>query len=445
MDKIKLIFKREFYSRVKKKSFVIMALLGPLFFSAMMIIPFWLQKIESEQIKLVAVIDESLILGETLKNDENISFVLIKNKSLEEIQKDFSNSGFYAVLFIPKNVIYSNSVQLFSDRQPDYGLRTYISKVLEKDLETLKLAKSNVPVDLLKSVKNPIVVLPVKWTAQGEELEASIETKRGLALFASFIIYIFVFFYSTQLMRGVVEEKTNRIVEVIISSVKPIKLMAGKVLGIGLVGLTQFFSWVILSFLMIYLAQITLFSDPQIPVKENVSTSLLEQKDMPSKVNAADEQSIEYAMNLFETVKNVNWGIMIFSFVFYFIFGYLLYASLFAAVGSIIDNQTETMQFVAPITLPLVISLVMIQVIINNPDGAVAFWLSIIPFTSPIVMIARIPFGVSYLEVILSMLLLIITFYLCVKMSAKIYRTGILMYGKKITFRELYKWITYNG
>jgi ABC-2 type transport system permease protein len=256
--------------------------------------------------------------------------------------------------------------------------------------------------------------------------------------------------FGSQVMRGVIEEKSNRIVEVIISSVKPVQLMFGKIIGIALVGLTQFLLWIILTFLIVTAFQATQSANFGKNNKEN-STTFSPSNNSPLPMNAVNtgtpdmsQVNKEEMMNdVTNALKTVNFGVMISMFLFYFMGGYLLYGSLFAAIGSAVDNESDTQQFMLPITIPLIFALIMAQFVTNNPGGPVAYWLSIIPFTSPIIMMIRIPFGVPIHEIILSMTLLVFGFILTTWLAAKIYRTGILMYGKKISYKELWKWLRY--
>lgn len=443
MNKIQLIINREFLTRVRKRSFIAMTLLGPLLLAAIIIVPMWLQKLDSQQIKKVGIVDESLLLGETLRDKGNVRFIYLGDQTLEQAEAAFPNSDLYAILFIPKNILNSRKTVLYSDHPADFGLEVLVAKQLEKDIETLKLVKSKVPADLLKSVDSKVNVVSAKWTEDISLAEASIETKQQVGIIATFIIYIFIFIYSSQVMRGIVEEKTNRIVEIIVSSVRPFQLMMGKIIGIGAVGLVQFIVWMLLSVTVIHVAQITLFPEKEMPTIANPTASL-ESSSAIVNARAVDAETVDYALDLFDSVRNINWGVMFGSFLFYFIFGFLLYSSIFAALGALVDNQTETSQFMVPVTIPLVISLLMMQVVVHNPSGPVAFWLSIIPFTSPIVMMTRIPFGVPYWEVALSAFLLIGTFYLAVLTSGKVYRTAILMYGKKLGAKEIFRWVLYK-
>lgn len=439
--KISLIIQREYLTRVRKRSFIIMSILGPLFIAAIFIVPLLLEKLESEQIKNVAVIDDSFILANTLKDTDMIKFHLIKDMKVDEFRNVYSQSNYYALLYIPENILNSKAVQLFSDTQPDFGLKILISKILEKDLETLKLIRSNVDPELLKAIRHPIRVATIKWTEDGQEVETTAEVKTIIGIVAAMLIYAFIFMFGMQVMRGVIEEKVNRIVEVIISSVKPIQLMIGKIVGIGAVGLTQFILWIVTSFIIISIAQYTLFGEEVMPSMENQTAQVLGQEQLKQQIQSIGQDEFDYAINVFDSVRNVNWAVMFGAFLMYFIFGYLLYAAMYAGVGSAVDNETDTQQFMLPITLPLIISLVMIQIILHNPDGSIAFWMSMIPFTSPIAMMARIPFGVPYWQFILSITILIGSFIAIAFGAAKVYRIGILIYGKKVSYSEIFKWL----
>lgn len=417
-----------------------MTLLGPFLLAAIIIVPLWLEKLDSKQIKHVGIVDDSHIFATTMQNKGNVHFTNLEGVNIDQAEKIFAESGYYAVLFIPKNVVNSRKTILYSDHPADFGLEVLIAKQLEKDIERLKLVKSRVPENLLASVDSPINVLSAKWNEAEGAAQASRQTKQQLGIIATMIIYIFIFIYSSQVMRGIVEEKTNRIVEIIISSVRPVQLMMGKIIGIGSLGLMQFVVWMALSFTVVAVAQVTLFPEREMPTVQNPTASLADSQTVKAAM-AVDAQGVDYALNLFDSVRNVNWTVMFGSFMLYFIFGFLLYSSIFAALGALVDNQTETGQFMVPVTIPLFISLMMMQVVVNNPSGQVAFWLSIIPFTSPISMMARIPFGVPIWEVALSLGLLIGAFYIIVLGGAKVYRTAILLHGKKIGAREIFQWL----
>jgi ABC-2 type transport system permease protein len=267
-------------------------------------------------------------------------------------------------------------------------------------------------------------------------------------MFSGILIYFFIFLFGSQVMRGVIEEKTNRIVEVIISSVKPFQLMMGKITGIGLVGLTQFLLWVILTGTIVTIG-ISSFSSK---IKPGTASEQLMQSQTRGMAamqlpNAADSSKVTGGQSneAIAAIESIDFPVMICMFLFFFLFGYLLYAALFAAVGSAVDSEADTQQFMLPLTVPLILSIIMAQYVIQEPQGPVAFWLSIIPLTSPVIMMIRIPFGVPYMQIVLSMALLVGGFLGATWLASKIYRTGILMYGKKVSYRELWKWLKYKN
>jgi ABC-2 type transport system permease protein len=269
----------------------------------------------------------------------------------------------------------------------------------------------------------------------------------ALAYISGLLMYMLVFMFGSQVMRGVIEEKTSRIVEVIISSVKPIQLMLGKIIGIALVGLTQFAVWILLTVAIVAVAQSKLLPEGTMEQMQQLPQSFAQAEPAAGSADAAaavETQMTEF-QSVFASALNQPWGLIIFAFAFYFITGYLLYASLFAAIGSAVDNETETQQFMLPVTIPILLGLFVAMATMQNPESSVSFWFSLIPLTSPIVMVARIPFDVPAWEIALSMALMLVTIFGCVWMAARIYRTGILMYGKKTSYREIWKWLTYKG
>jgi len=254
--------------------------------------------------------------------------------------------------------------------------------------------------------------------------------------------------FGAQVMRGVIEEKTSRVVEVIVSSVKPVQLMMGKIIGIALVGLTQFLIWVFLTIAITGVIKSTVLKKGNLTeVTQNMTKSLMtdeQQAETGTRSTEMTPQMTEFS-KLFNSAMNQQWGLIILCFIFYFVTGYLLYASVFAAIGSAVDNETETQQFMLPVTIPIILALMVAMGTMQNPESSLSFWCSLIPLTSPIVMVARLPFGVPYWQIAVSMALMIITFMAFVWMAAKIYRTGILMYGKKTSWKEMWKWLRYSG
>ena len=448
MKNILLVIKREYLTRIRKKSFILMCVLGPVFFAALFLLPSWLMSIESQEEKKIAVIDSSNVFINKIPETKYLKFDYLTGASLEKLKNNFDEYDYYAVLYITHILHYSpNSIMLYSDKQPNYNVVMHISNAIEKEIERQKLATHDIKNldQILQSVKTKISIQTVKWTKSGEAKQTNSGLAMAVSYISGFLIYLFIFMFGVQVMRGVEEEKSNRIAEIIISSVKHFELMMGKILGIALVGLTQFLLWIIITVAIVGFAQNTVLqtSFPEPTQAENIFStspggSLLEE-DQPI-VN----QKYTELKNLIQATRSINFGVMIGAFIFFFLAGYMLYASMFAAIGSAIDQQTDTQQFVLPVTIPLIIALFVLLNAFQNPGGPVTFWFSLIPFTSPIVMMARIPYGVPLWEIYLSMGILIITFVGMVWLAGKIFRTGILMYGKKNTLRDMWRWIRYK-
>jgi len=445
MNKISLIIKREYLTRVKKKSFIVMTILGPILMASIWVVPLYLANLSGD-IKTIQVIDETHLFKHKFTNTDEFIFVPIQIE-LETAKANLATSGDYALLFIPKTQLSLPTTGiLYSSRQPSLDVKSYIRNVMKKEIERLKLEASNVDPEILESVKTSITLNTLKIDTKGNEEKSFTEVSIVLGAFSGIMIYMFIFIFGAQVMRGVIEEKSSRIVEVIISSVKPFQLMMGKIIGIALVGLTQFLLWIFLTFLIVSVFQISMADKNMLTKSEKHYTAqdkLLnadQLKEFSEKMNEKDDINVQ----ILEAVNSINYGAMIGSFLFFFLAGYLLYAALFAAIGSAVDSEADTQQFMFPVTIPLILSIVLTQFIIQNPYGAVAFWFSMIPLTSPVIMMARIPFGVPYWEIALSMIILILSFLVATWFAAKIYRTGILMYGKKVNYREIWKWIRYN-
>jgi ABC-2 type transport system permease protein len=261
-------------------------------------------------------------------------------------------------------------------------------------------------------------------------------------------MYMLVFIFGSQVMRGVIEEKTSRVVEVVISSVKPFQLMIGKIVGIAMVGLTQFMIWVLLMVVSVTVLKTIVLKDKNVTeITQSMPQNMMAQGQQTINPEQAKEMTPQMAefSKMFDNAMNQDWLLIILSFIFYFITGYLLYASIFAAIGSAVDNETETQQFMLPVTIPIILALMVAMGTMQNPESSIAFWFSMIPLTSPIVMMARIPFEVPGWQIALSMALMVVTFIAFVWMAAKVYRTGILMYGKKASWKEMWKWLRYSG
>ncbi len=447
MDKIKLIIAREYLSRVKKRSFIIMTILGPILMASMVVIPILLTQIDDKDQSKIAVLDESGLFFPNFKSDKTHLYYKIE-KTIDKAKSDLAKGEHDILLYIPKKMVsLPTQAFLYAESQPSMNLKSYVERVMSKELEEQKLKiqidslnlseeKRKIAMNIPKAIKTSINISTIKLDENEKEQRTYSGVNMGLSFFVGFMIYMFIFIFGVQVMRGVIEEKTSRIIEVMICSVKPFQLMMGKIIGIAMVGFTQFLLWVILTTGIISVVQVSFQKD--ITANQNITAT--------SQLVPTQEEVVQGSGNkVLDIIASINFSGIIFSFAFYFLFGYLLYAALFAIVGSAVDNETDTQQFMMPITIPLILSIIMLQFVLRNPDGPVSFWMSIIPFTSPVIMMGRIPFGVPYEELALSMALLILTFWGATWMAGRIYRIGILMYGKKPTYKELFKWIRYKG
>lgn len=447
MNKIWLVTQREFLTRIKKRSFIIMSILGPIIIAGFFALMFFMATTQDTDVKKIAVIDSTGMFIKRIPDTKYLNFQYL-NIKVETLKKTLKATDYYGILYISPIIAYSpGGVQFYSYQQPSLNVTQYISSAIEKELRDQKLMAYKIQnIDaILKSVETRVNIETVKLTGSGEEKKSNTGVAMGLAYVGSLLIYMFILMFGVQVMRGVIEEKTNRIVEVIISSVKPFQLMMGKVLGVAMTAITQFVIWIILSVVFVTLIKAAFMPDLSPASVASQPQNLMEvTKAMPQVQPQATQVNPELA-NAFAMVDSINFYVMIGSFLFYFVAGYLLYASLFAAVGAAVDNESDTQQFVFPITLPLIVGIMVMISAFQNPGTSLAFWFSMIPLTSPIVMMARIPFGVPYEQVVISMALLVLTFVGSIWLAGKIYRTGILMYGNKASFKELLKWLRYKN
>jgi ABC-2 type transport system permease protein len=446
MNKLLLIIKREYLSRVKKKSFILMTILGPILMVGIMIVPIWLSMQKTEKQK-VEVIDDSFLFTGLIQEKDIVHFDY-PPITIEQARAGFFDTEYDAILWIPKNVLNGgqNGINLFYKKQLSNAAQQHIQFSISKMLYEVMLAKNKVNVNLIKDAKDKstFTMITTQVDEAGNDKKTNTGLYMGIGLVAAIMIYVFIFMYGVQVMRGVMEEKTNRIVEVILSSVKPFQLMMGKIVGVALVGLTQFLLWVILSTTLYGFAAATILKDidmKQIQAKEEV-IKIGENLDFEKMGQTTQPSEIAQLWNDFKSVDMVD---ILLCFLFYFLAGYLMYSALFAAIGAAVDNEADTNQFMLPITVPLIFAFGIAQTVMQDPQGSLAFWFSLIPLTSPVVMMVRLPFGVPPWEIVLSMGLLILGFLFTTWLAGKIYRTGILMYGKKITWKELGKWLFYKG
>ena len=452
MNKISVIIKREYVTRVRKKSFIIMTILAPILMAAIIIVPTVVMMSQGGESKKIAVIeDNSDLFKGAIKNTKEAEFVYLENTKVEDLKKTFEQAGYYGILYIsPELVNTPNAAYIISNKQPPIGLLQHIENSLKKEIERQKLLAYKIENldDIMKNVETNVNVQTKKLDEFGVEKGTSTGIAMALAYILGFLMYMLVFIFGTQVMRGVIEEKTSRVVEVIISSVKPVQLMMGKIIGIALVGLTQFMIWIFLTVGIITVLKTTILQESNITeISQTMPQNMMSGNQLPggeTQTTLGSPQFAEFS-RLFDNAMNQPWGLIILSFIFYFITGYLLYASVFAAIGSAVDNETETQQFMLPVTIPIILGLMVAMGTMQNPESSLAFWCSMIPLTSPIVMMARIPFGVPYWQIGVSMVIMLITFGAFVWMAAKVYRTGILMYGKKTSWKEMWKWLRYTG
>ncbi|KJS05522.1 MAG: hypothetical protein VR77_07970 [Flavobacteriales bacterium BRH_c54] len=439
MNKIALIIQREYLTRVKKTSFILMTLFGPILMAALMLVPIWLG-LKDKDIQIIEVIDETGQFINQFENSLTLQFDY-EFKPIEEAKAAFYKEKYTSILHI-SDLGKQTTAQLYYKKQPGMSTISNIESTIEKGIRNIELKdKFNITKAQLDEIQPDVKVNPIALSETGGEESKNVGISTVLGFAGAIMIYFFIFMYGIQIMRGVIEEKTSRIVEIIISSVKPFQLMMGKIIGIALVGLTQFSLWIILSMGIYAVAMAAISSDS---VANMVNTEqMMQGEQMNEMTKAASSTGLEAQIS--GMLQQIPIAKLLISFLFYFLGGYLLYGAFLAAIGSAVDNEADSQQFMMPVTIPLIFSFVVAGTVMDNPDGALAFWLSIIPITSPVIMMVRIPFGVETWELLLSMALLVLGFLGATWMAAKIYRTGILMYGKKITYKELWKWLSYKG
>lgn len=436
MNKTFIIIRHEFLARVKKKSFIITSILGPVMFALMMAIPTIIAQLDATPTMNVAVVDNTNNYGDALVNQGGMNFETLLQDSAKALHTEYKQMGYDAFIVISDDPLLCGSVKIYSESALSVDAKMIITNGLEKRARELKISQYSNQQDIRNIVdeinKITVQTTTISLNEHGEESENSSEINMLVALVFAMLIYLFVLIYGSQVMRGVMEEKTNRIIEVMISSVKPFQLMMGKVIGIALVAFAQFAIWGILSVIIISALGSSLAPSPEsVSEMQAASQQMIEQQSISNNLSIDKILSILNSMNIFTIIA---------LFVFYFVGGYLIYASLFAALGAAIDNDTDGQQFNIILISPLMVSIYIAMIAFRDPNCSAAFWFSMIPFTSPIVMMARVPFQIPTWEICLSMAILVATFIVSIWIGARIYRTGILMYGKKITFKELIKW-----
>ena len=459
---IKTIIAREYSTRVKKKSFLLVTFRGPIFFAAMCILPSVIMFMTEDKGKTIGVIDHSGIVMPKMVSNSSFTFVDYSSESVEDMKNKLGQFGLDALVAVSELDTQARTVTVssYSNKPLSMDLKETIQSRVDNAVEDYRLSLYDIAdlKQIMKDVESNITITSYTLDdATGEEKISSSEVYMIISMVLSIIIYMFIAMFSGMVMQSVIEEKSSRVVEVLVSSVKATELMFGKIIGVALVALTQFFLWVVLT--LVIVSAVSAF----VGFDSVLSTSTAAQTEQMAIMMEGMGVDAEAAMDaagmsvpdmasatdsemgaVLSTLKDLNYVQLIISFVIYFFLGYLLYASFFAAIGSAVENEADTQQLQIPVTIPLLLAFFIALYAFKSPDSAVVFWGSMIPFTSPIVMLARIPFGVATWEIVVSMILLVATFVICAWASAKIYKIGILMFGKKTTFKDLWKWLKQN-
>lgn len=432
-----MIARREFNERVRKKSFIITTILMPLFFVGIMVLMMWMMTRKSDTERQIIVVDESGIVAPRLTDEGTIKYRM-DDRSVEQLREE-APEGVFGILLIGEDIMTNpRAVQLYTYESSTLMVEESISGQIRKIVEDEKLKAYDID-DLnkiLEEIKTPIVLQTKEITESGETRDSSSAFSMAAAYIFGFLIYMFVFMYGTMVMQGVIEEKSNKVLEVMVSSVKPFQLMMGKILGIAAVALTQLLIWVVF-ITVVGGAALNYFAGDAMEAVSAMNAGGV----MPMDMANMDMDEVAILSRLTDLRYILT---MIIGFLVYFIGGYLLYAAMFAAVGSAVDNEKDTQNLQLPITIPLILAIVVMVSAMQDPNSQMAFWFSMIPFTSPIIMMARLPYGVPTWELLLSVGLLYLTFLGIVWLAGKIYRVGIFMYGKKPSFKELFKWVKYK-
>ena len=437
MNHLPLIIKREYLNKVRNKSFIVMTFLSPMIMIALVAVVAYLSQVNNDKKRAISILDETGVVSEVFENTENTTYTLLSGTGLETAKELVKAQKSFGLLYIKKSSDALNlveTVNFYSDESPSVSIISNLERKIEKRLSDIKLQNDGVDIEQIRASKTTLNI--AQETFSGEKT-SKIDSYLKLAFggAAGYLLFMFIIIYGNMIMRSVIEEKTSRIIEIIISSVKPIQLMMGKIIGTSLAGVTQFVIWIILGSVLLFVVSAIFGIDlmqMQSPQQEMINQAMA----------TSDAQNI--AQDLINGFVNLPILNLCIAFLFFFIGGYLLYSSFYAAIGAAVDNETDTQQFMMPILMPLVLAVyVGVFTVIEDPHGTVSTIFSFIPFTSPVVMLMRIPFGVPIWQQLLSFGLLVLTFVFTVWFAAKIYRVGILMYGKKPTYKELFKWLRY--
>ncbi|MHA8105447.1 ABC transporter permease [Aquirufa sp. 5-AUSEE-100C1] len=435
MNKIFLVIQREYMTRVLKKSFWISSLLAPVLITAIYAIPIWLA-MKDKEVKKVAILDQSHLWKASDLQDKELAFTFVSKPEVA-FKTQFAAEGYDAFVSVPGDVLTNpKGLHIYSSKNIGLSLKESVERLIQNKVRQELMYKAGISAKVYEDTQVDVDSETITISETGDETNSSSAGAMILAGVMGLILYVTLLLYGSQVMNGVIEEKSNRIIEVIISSVKPYQLMLGKIIGVGLVGLTQFVLWIVLT---IGLTQVT----GKFYASKAKAAVELSQGNASVEMNKAMQDSPMGEVT--KVLESTNIPLILLSFLFYFFVGYLLYSSLFAAIGSAVESPTEAQQFTFIVMIPIILSFLLAQYTMQDPDSTIAFWASMIPFTSPINMMVRLPYGVPVWELAVSMALLVLGFLACSWLSARIYRVGILMYGKKVTWRELAKWLFYQG
>ncbi len=445
MNKLPLIIKREYLAKVRNKSFIIMTFLSPILMVGMVVLIAYLTKLNDNEKRIISVLNESDYFGQDFLSTESTGYVNFKNIDLEAAKDSTTNLGYYGLLYIPAETTLEKVAErsyFYSKEAPSTSVLDNLESIFQERLRQRKLQDMGVTAQDFAAIKDLYEINTATFAGQ-QNLKGINELKAGIGGAFGYLIMMFIIIYGGFVMRSVIEEKTSRIIEVIISSVKPFQLMLGKIIGTSLAGITQFAIWVVSAGLLLLVAFAIFDIDP---------ASLNTGPDLASEIGVnvtspvpSTNQAMKYAQELYK----IPWVMLIVFFLVYFILGYLIYSSIYAAIGAAVDNETDTQQFIFPIIMPLMLAIyVGFFSVFSNPHGPIAVGFSLFPLTSPIVMLMRLPGGIGeggvpIWQLVTSIVLLIGTFIGIVWLAAKIYRIGILMYGKKPSYKELFKWLRY--
>ena len=448
MRNIGIIISREYLTRVKKKSFLLTTFLVPVLFAAMCILPSVIMFMAKDTGTQVAVVDQSSIVMPYLEDTESVDYTDYSAEPVDSMKARFNDLGLDVLVVVSPLDSVTRSVTLssYSEKPLSVDIKESIQSKVNTAVEDYRLALYDIGdlKQIMEDVESDVTMSTYTLGEDGAEKITSSEVYMIISMVLSIIIYMFIAMFSGMVMQSVIEEKASRVVEVLVSSVKATELMFGKIIGVACVALTQFLLWIVLTAVLVtgfsaFVGFDSLMGDPAQTEQMMEMAGTMGGVSVDDMTEIAQDESQMGAV--LSTLKDLNYGQLILGFVIYFVLGYLLYASFFAAIGSAVENEADTNQLQMPVTLPLMLAFFIALYAFNAPDSPIVFWGSMIPFTSPIVMLARIPFGVPAWELLLSILLLLATFVACAWMSAKIYKIGILMFGKKTTFKDLWKWL----